>query len=164
MFRGLSISIVLLLAVVPLVHADENALDRERKALQGVWIVDAAYRDGEKVADNERMNGAVLHAIQVKDDRFSIAFEKKGDEFRFSDDSFSFSLDVSVTPKIIEFDASPNDKFYCIYLIKDGQLTLAFNYADGPLGSATKDRAKLPKKLETKRGDGTYIFVLKKSK
>lgn len=161
MLRGLSISIVFLLAVVPLVPADENALDRERKALQGVWIVDAAYRDGEKVPDNERMTGAVLHAIQVKEDRCSIAFEKKGDEFRFSDDSFSFSLDLSVNPKIIEFEAGPNEKFYCIYSIKDGQLTLAFNYADGPLGSATKDRTRLPKKLETKRGDGTYMFVLK---
>lgn len=146
--------------------ADEkkSPLDRDRKALQGVWAVEAAYRDGEKVSDSDRMNGPVLYAIKFKDDTFQIALEKSGDEFKYAADPVKFSLDVSVDPKIAEFEFSNTEKGYCIYSIKGDKLTLCFNYQDGPLGAATKDRAKVPAKLETKAGDGRYLFVLKKRK
>lgn len=141
-----------------------SALDRDRKALQGVWVVEAAHRDGEKVPDNERTEGPILYALKITDDKFQIALQKSGDEFSYGGEPVAFRLDVSVDPKVIEFEFNSCEKGYCIYALKDGKLILCFNYSDGVLGQSTKDRAKLPKKLETKKGDGSYMFVLKKQK
>ena len=151
-------------AITALADDKTTALDRDRKALQGVWVVEAAYRDGEKVADQQRMEGATLYAIKIADDKFQISLEKSGYEFRYGGAPVSFSLDVSVDPKVIEFEFSPSEKGYCIYSIKEDKLTLCLNYSDGALGASTKDRAKLPAKLETKNGDGRYMFGLKKAK
>jgi len=158
----------IVLCVVPLAatfgEEKPSPLDKDRKAIQGIWIVESAHRDGKKIPDNERVEGPVLYAIKVMEDKFQISLEKSGEEYKFAGEPIPFSLDVSASPRIIEFDFSPSEKGYCIYSIKDGQLSLGFNYKDGPLGDATKVREKLPKSFETKLGDGSYVFVLKKAK
>jgi uncharacterized protein (TIGR03067 family) len=154
--------VVMLIATITRADDKETQLDRDRKALQGVWVVEDAYRNGEKVPESARME-AHLYAIRIKDDTLQLSLAKDGEQLQFEGEPARLTLDVSVDPKVAEF-GSETDKWYCIYSVKGDKLTLCLNYENGVLGDSTKDRSKLPKKLETKKGDGTYMFVLKKAK
>lgn len=156
----------------------QEAIDRDLKALQGRWVVTAAFKDGKEVpeADRKKERSALLESITIKDNKYAIAVSfpagngtgrvVMGPEGKPEDFRFRFSLDPRGTVGIVEFETTrtwgsnaPVVKAYARYRIQGDVLYICkcASQADDV------DPKKMPDSVETKPGDGYYLFVLKKS-
>lgn len=157
-----ALTIVALLAVAVVtqpVRADDNdrAVDKDKKALQGLWLVESAYQHGKEVprADREKQQYC-LYAVKVTDDQFQIAWLENKADFG---DGVPFTLNLSASPKVLEWREGGDRKGSVAYAIDGDKLTICFH-----MGDKGFEKDKVPTKLETKPGDQRYMFVLKRSK
>jgi uncharacterized protein (TIGR03067 family) len=152
------VAVIVVFIVAPLVRADDkdNVVDKQKKALQGLWLVESAYQDGKEVpkADREKEKYC-LYAVKIADDQFQIAFLENKTIFG---EGVPFKLDVSPSPKILEW-TDGDRKVGVAYAVDGDKLTICYHAGDRGF-----DKDKVPTKLETKAGDKRYMFVFKRSK
>jgi uncharacterized protein (TIGR03067 family) len=127
--------------------ADDKAIARELKKLQGTWVVVEAERDGAAL---DRIKG---NKLIVKDHQFTVVTktaELKGD----------LTLSPGKTPKAIDFQhqegALRDKKWEGIYKLDGDKLTLCYAEAD-----SGKDR---PDKFETYDGSNRLLIVVERKK
>ena len=144
------------LIALPLRGDDKaTAGERDMNALQGKWLVTGAFRDGKKLSDDERNKDDANFFLE------SLAIEKDTLKLKFKTNEsidWYFELDTSVTPHVVKFGEQNDKKVLAIYRVEGDKLTLAFAPKEA------EDRTKLPKKLETKPGDGAYLFEFEREK
>jgi len=153
------VAAIIVTVVAPFACADDKdkAIAKDKKALQGVWLVEAAYQDGKEVprADREK-DKYCLYAVKVADVQYQVAFlENKTEYFNVVP---SFTLNPGASPKVLEWQDGDR-KGGVAYAIEGDKLTVCFY-----LGDKGFDKDKFPTKLETKPGDQLYMFVFKRSK
>src|SRR6516165_1739695 len=156
MCRFTFVVVALALIALPL-RADDKATagERDMKALQGKWLVTGAFRDGKKLSDDERNKDDAsffLESLVIEKDNLKLNF-KPNDAI-----DWYFELDTSVTPHVVKFGEKNDKKVLAIYRVEGDKLSLAFTLKEA------EDRAKLPTKLETKSGDGAYLFEFEREK
>src|SRR5260370_38304599 len=98
MLRNTIALFVVVALVAPVVRADDKdkAIEKDKKALQGVWLVESAQQDGKEVPKNVREQSEFcLYAVKVTDDKFQVAWLKDKTDYG---NAVAFKLDPDATP------------------------------------------------------------------
>lgn len=137
----------------PTLGKDEPKTNRE--ALDGLWFVEKAFKDGKEVPASDRKKDLFALLFDVTQGTCKMAYDNN----QFGSVG-TFRLEWKKDSGIIEFETSlpgfeKKVKQYARYLIKDGKLLVCF-------GKDRADPKKIPDKLETENGDGNKLFVLMK--
>ena len=132
----------------------------ELAMLQGTWEMVAAEEDGAKLSPEDRAGkykDTVLRKLVVEKGKFR--FWLAGRE-RPAPDVGLFELDVRKEPAVVRWRWSRDDKEvkYAIVSAEGDTLRICVDKDD------PADRARLPKEFKTRKGDGRYLYVLKRAK
>jgi hypothetical protein len=165
--RTLVIACLVMLATAsyyPVASADDKneAIERDVKAVQGLWVVKQRFKNGkeEPAPDGQK---PYVHSILVKEERFRINVRAALDQDTTTPFA-PFSLDPQKTSGIVKFElelVQPVTVFarpvtaYARYQVKDGELRICRSEAD------YMDPKKIPEQVQTKKGDGNYLYVLR---
>lgn len=146
--RGLGAFVVLAVAALATARADDDAVKKELKALQGKWVVVAAEQDGDPL---DRVVGGVM---TIKDNNFHIK-TKGGTELKGD-----LILRPTKSPKHVDMahqDGPLKDKTWQgIYELKGDTLKLCYAEAD-----SDKER---PSEFKTLKNSKLLVFELKREK
>src|SRR5262249_53052961 len=120
------VAVIIVTVVAPFACADdkEKAIAKDKKALQGVWLVDAAYQDGKEVPrDDREKEEYCLYAVKVADDQFQVAWLRNKTEYG---NLVPFSLNPGASPKVLEWQ-NGDRKAGVAYAIDGDKLTICFH-------------------------------------
>src|SRR5438477_385809 len=77
-----AVALIAVVVICSAARADDKAVEREMKALQGTWLAESAQQDGKPVPEETRKkDDYCLYAVKVTDDKFQIAFLKDKTDF-----------------------------------------------------------------------------------
>jgi uncharacterized protein (TIGR03067 family) len=131
----------------------------EIKKLQGAWKCTHTEIDGAKTPDEVRnKDDFVLREMIVKDNTLSFRIysvkEKKTETLESKD--MKFEVDVTKKPKQVQWTfLDDKNKIKSIYSLEGDTLKVAIYLEKGNM---------FPPTLETKKGDGIYVYVFQRMK
>jgi uncharacterized protein (TIGR03067 family) len=133
------------LIVISVASADDKPGKLDPTKLVGDWVITEGMKAGEKTGEE-----ATKGTIVITKDKITI----KGDDMTFE---FSYKLDtkadpVSIDMEIVQPEGLKGTAAKGIVAMADGKLKLCYHPMNG-------DR---PKKFESTKDDGNYMFVMKK--